>query len=81
MPFYTIAVTNTSNETTKINLYQMKNHDKVADFNGKIYEWNPSRLYAIMPTGEAVVVQYYTFGKLLRPAVTFMKPPTEPPIR
>lgn len=72
-PFYSITVTDAANQVNKIDLYQMKNHDKVADFSGKIYEWNPSRLYAILPTGEAVVVQYYSIDKILRPVSVFMR--------
>jgi len=77
-PLYVISVTDVHNQVNKVDLYQMKNHDKVTDLEGKVYQWNPSRLYAIMPDGEAVVVQYYSIDKLLRPASSFMRAASAP---
>lgn len=74
-PFYTITVTDKENKTTKVPLYQLKNYDKIVDLEGKELEYNPSRVYAILPTGEAAVVQYYSIDKILRPAPSFMLPP------
>lgn len=71
-PFYTLEVNDKQNNRKKIKIYHMANIGKAEDLDGKLYQYNPERAYAILPTGDVVVVQFFTFDKLLRPISGFL---------
>lgn len=75
-PYYILEVTTTDNHTHKMPIYQMFNRggEDDVDLEGKPLKFNPEKAYALLPEGDAVVIQYYVFDKLLRPVSSFIKP-------
>ncbi|MFI5204063.1 MAG: hypothetical protein ACHQF2_06155 [Flavobacteriales bacterium] len=71
MPYYTVEVTNDKNEKNTVRVYHMPSHSGEKDLDGTLLAWNPERAYAILSTGEAVVVQFHVFDKILRSLQSF----------
>ncbi len=74
-PLFKIMVKDVANTEKSIAMYHMPNYAKEVDLEGKELPYNPERMYGILSTGEIVVVQFYVFNKLLRPASSFFKKP------
>jgi hypothetical protein len=74
-PLFKITVKDAANNEKGISLYNMPNYGKETDLEGKVLQYNSQRAYGILTNDEVVVVQFYVFSKLLRPANSFIKKP------
>jgi hypothetical protein len=70
-PYYTVEVTNKDQQKNKIRIYHMPSRSGEMDLDGKPLKWNPEKAYAILQTGEAVVIQFPVFDKILRGIQSF----------
>lgn len=70
-PYYTVDVTTRKNGKTTVRIYHMPSRSGEKDLEGKIIPWNPERAYAILPSGEVVVVQFHVFDQILRSLQSF----------
>lgn len=72
-PYYSIRVTEKSGESTDLIIFH-KNVPKKdvsgADYVGD-YQWDPERAFALIPSGEIVVIQFFVFDKILWPVYAF----------
>ncbi|MFI5205135.1 MAG: hypothetical protein ACHQF2_11620 [Flavobacteriales bacterium] len=73
-PYFTIEVTDNKNAKNKVRIYHMPSQSGENDLEGNPLKWNPERAYAILSAGEAVVVQFHVFDKLLRSLQSFYVP-------
>lgn len=72
-PFYVITVTDKSGKKNEIAIY----HKKLPPFDDMgqdwdfAYPWDPQRAFAILSTGEVVVIQFGVFDHVLWPVYAF----------
>lgn len=71
IPFTIISVTNTEGETTAIKAYRKAPTNQQKNLDGEKYQFDVERLYAVIPSGEIVIMQYGTFDKIWRALVSF----------
>jgi hypothetical protein len=73
-PFAIITVTDTSGVSKTIKTFHKKNLDGSADLNGNPIPYDLDRAYALVNEGkDFVLIQFFVFDKVLRPAKFFMK--------
>jgi len=77
-PFYTIELKDKSKLSQKVIIYHMANVGKAEDLEGNVLPYNPQRAYALLETGDIVVIQYFVFDKLLRPLSSFIPAARKP---
>lgn len=73
-PYYTVEVTDNKNVKNRIRIYHMPSNSGETDLEGNPLKWNPERAYAILQTGEAAVIQFGVFDKILRSLTSFKTP-------
>lgn len=76
-PLAVLSVTDTKGETKTLSLYQKPSHDKMHNLHtdeGERLTYDPNRYYAKMSDApEWMIVQEYTFGKVLRTPQEFQE--------
>jgi hypothetical protein len=73
-PFIIITVTDTLNKQTVAKTYHKPNLFQQKDYLGRVLPYDPDRLYAMVNNGkDFVLIQYFAFGKILRPRPWFYK--------
>jgi len=71
IPFSIIKVTDNKGETIELKTYRKKSTPDQIDLNGQQYQWDIERLFAILPTGEVIIMQYGTYDKIWRAILNF----------
>ncbi|MGZ4054777.1 MAG: hypothetical protein ACXVPY_04505 [Bacteroidia bacterium] len=89
-PINIITVTDNKGNTNKVKFYARAPKKGALDVTGKPLQFDPERMDALMNNGkDFVMLQYFTFGKVMPPATYFQKgkeqtivpvnkPPTKP---
>lgn len=72
-PQFLIAVTDQDGLIKQIACYKKKMTYEKYDFNGNLIEFDRDRLWVVLPNGDLVVGQYFTFDKILQD-IRFFKP-------
>lgn len=73
-PFIIITLTDTSNRTNIVKTYHKPNLFGQKDYKGRVLPYDPDRLYALVNDGkDFVLIQYFSFNKILRPKPWFYK--------
>ncbi|MCX6281835.1 MAG: DUF4340 domain-containing protein [Bacteroidetes bacterium] len=73
-PFIIITLSDTLNKTKIVKTYHKPNLFGQKDFTGRILPYDPDRLYALVNGGkDFVLIQYFSFNKILRPKPYFSK--------
>lgn len=73
-PFIVITLTDTSSKIKSITTFHKLNTRGLKDFKGRVLPYDPERLYALVNDGkDFVLIQYFTFDKVLRPKPYFVK--------
>jgi len=73
-PFIIITLTDTSNNIKSITTFHKHNTLGLTDFKGRMLPYDHERLYALVNDGkDFVLIQYFTFDKVLRPKPYFVK--------
>jgi len=71
-PFIIITVTDTNGTSKSIRVYHKGNSDGVTDTENNPLPYDPDRLYALVNDGnDFVLIQFFTFDKVLRPKFFF----------
>jgi hypothetical protein len=73
-PYYTIAVTNTNNEIKILKVFHKAPTSEqllTAQEEGIEIKYDVDRTFALLPTGEICLVQFFTFDRILWPIESF----------
>jgi hypothetical protein len=71
IPFAEFTVVDNFGNFTTLKTYRKTPTEEQKNLDGKSYQWDIERLYAIIPTGEVVVMQYRTLDKIWRAILNF----------
>lgn len=73
-PFIIMTVTDTSGTSKSIRIYHKSNIAGVMDTENNPLPFDPDRLYALVNEGnDFVLIQFFTFNKVLRPKFFFLR--------
>ncbi|MBL7883443.1 MAG: hypothetical protein JNL69_05205 [Bacteroidia bacterium] len=72
-PINILTITDESGKVNVTKFFPRKPKKDQLDVDGKLMEYDPERMNALLNEGDFVVVQYYVFGKLMPPADYFLK--------
>jgi hypothetical protein len=73
-PFMIISLTDTAGVTKRIVTFRKPAEPGAVGVDGKPLRYDPDRLYALVNDGrDLVLIQYYTFDRILRPRSFFLK--------
>jgi hypothetical protein len=73
-PFIIITLTDIANNIKSVKTFHKPNNLGQKDFKGRVLPYDPERLYALVNDGkDFVLIQYFTFDKVLRPKPYFVK--------
>ena len=73
-PFILVTVTDTAGSSKSVKIFHKGNTAGFSDMEGKLLPYDPDRLYALVNEGgDFVLIQYFTFNKVLRPKFFFLK--------
>jgi hypothetical protein len=74
IPFADITVTDISEKSIRLKMYRKAPLTDQLDMQGNSYPYDIERLYAILPTGEIIIMQYGTVDKIWRAILNFTNP-------
>jgi len=72
-PINVLTITDEKGNVNTAKFFPRKPKKEQLDVDGKVMQFDPERMNALLSTGDFVVVQYYVFGKLMPPADYFLK--------
>lgn len=72
VPYFVISVKDVNGKTNTLKSF-LRPGDGLIDDDGKPYEFDPDRLYAVLDNGDFVIIQYYVFDPLFRTYKDFIK--------
>jgi hypothetical protein len=74
IPFADITVTDVSGNSIQLKTYRKAPLPDQLDMEGNSYPYDIERLYALLPTGEVIIMQYGTVDKIWRAILNFTNP-------
>lgn len=74
IPFADITISDKSGNSIRLKTYRKAPLPDQLDMQGKPYQYDIEKLYAILPTGEIIIMQYGTMDKIWRAVLNFTNP-------
>jgi hypothetical protein len=71
IPFAVVTVTDKNNQSLAIKTYRKAPTPEQKNIEGQSYQYDVERLFAILPSGEVIIMQYGTFDKIWRAVMNF----------
>ncbi len=73
LPFSVITVTDKAGNPITLKAYRKEPTAQQKNLDGENYQFDVERLYAVIPSGEVVVMQYGTYDKIWRALLSFVR--------
>lgn len=71
-PYFVLTIKDNSGKSNTVKTF-LRPGNGLIDDDGKPYEFDPDRLYAVLNDGDFVIIQYYVFDPLFRTYKEFIK--------